>query len=121
MIGSSQSAAEMFQALHDDLPDSDVAWLMRSIGLSSDESSKFTNELYYPSFVDEFYDARPEAREQILREMCRTNFSVVTPPMLEHLYADLYLDRLTDRPSGGWSPWSTSPAPGRPMTRWCWS
>ncbi|MGH3463916.1 MAG: lysine N(6)-hydroxylase/L-ornithine N(5)-oxygenase family protein [Kribbellaceae bacterium] len=97
VIGSSQSAAEMFRALHDDLPDSDVAWLMRSIGLSSDESSKFTNELYYPSFVDEFYDARPEAREQILREMYRTNYSVVTPPMLEHLYADLYLDRLTDR------------------------
>jgi L-ornithine N5-oxygenase len=97
VVGSSQSAAEMFRALREDLPDSDVAWLMRSIGLSSDESSKFTNELYYPSFVDEFYDARPAAREQILREMYRTNYSVVTPPMLEHLYADLYLDRFNER------------------------
>jgi L-ornithine N5-monooxygenase len=97
VVGSSQSAAEMFRALRDDLPDSDVAWLMRSIGLSSDESSKFTNELYYPSFVDEFYDARPAVREQILREMYRTNYSVVTPPMLEHLYADLYLDRFNER------------------------
>ena len=97
VVGSSQSAAEMFRALRDDLPDSDVAWLMRSIGLSSDESSKFTNELYYPSFVDEFYEARPAAREQILREMYRTNYSVVTPPMLEHLYADLYLARFNER------------------------
>jgi L-ornithine N5-monooxygenase len=97
VIGSSQSSAEMFRALRDDLPDSDVAWLMRSIGLSSDESSKFTNELYYPSFVDDFYDAPPAAREQILQEMYRTNYSVVTPPMLEHLYADRYLDRLTER------------------------
>jgi L-ornithine N5-oxygenase len=97
VVGSSQSAAEMFRALHDDLPDSDVTWLMRSIGLSSDQSSKFTNELYYPSYVDEFYDAPPAAREQILREMYRTNYSVVTPPMLEHLYADLYLDRLNGR------------------------
>ncbi len=97
VVGSSQSSAEMFRALRDDLPDSDVAWLMRSIGLSSDESSKFTNELYYPSFVDEFYDAPPAAREQILREMYRTNYSVVTPPMLEHLYAERYLDRLTER------------------------
>ncbi|WP_020387432.1 SidA/IucD/PvdA family monooxygenase [Kribbella catacumbae] len=97
VVGSSQSAAEMFRALRDDLPDSDVTWLMRSIGLSSDESSKFTNELYYPSFVDEFYQARPAAREQILREMYRTNYSVVTPPMLEHLYTDLYLDRFNDR------------------------
>ena len=96
VVGSSQSSAEMFRALRDDLPDSDVAWLMRSIGLSSDESSKFTNELYYPSFVDEFYDAPPAARDQILREMYRTNYSVVTPPMLEHLYAERYLDRLTE-------------------------
>jgi L-ornithine N5-oxygenase len=29
--------------------------------------------------------------------MYRTNYSVVTPPMLEHLYADLYLDRFNDR------------------------
>lgn len=97
VVGSSQSAAEMFRALRDDLPDSDISWLMRSIGLSSDQSSKFTNEMYYPSFVDEFYDARPAAREQILRELYRTNYSVVTPPMLEHLYADLYLDRFQER------------------------
>lgn len=97
VVGSSQSAAEIFRALRDDLPDSDVAWLMRSIGLSSDQSSKFTNELYYPTFVDEFYDAQPKAREQILQEMHRTNYSVVTPPMLEHLYSDLYLDRFNQR------------------------
>ncbi|MEV0286978.1 MULTISPECIES: SidA/IucD/PvdA family monooxygenase [unclassified Kribbella] len=97
LVGSSQSAAEMFRALRDDLPDSDISWLMRSIGLSSDQSSKFTNELYYPSYVDEFYDAPPAAREQILREMYRTNYSVVTPPMLEHLYADLYLDQFNER------------------------
>jgi len=97
VLGSSQSAAEMFRALRDDLPDSDIAWLMRSIGLSSDQSSKFTNEMYYPSFVDEFFDAPPHAREQILRELYRTNYSVVTPPMLEHLYADLYLDHFQQR------------------------
>ncbi|GAA2822825.1 SidA/IucD/PvdA family monooxygenase [Kribbella solani] len=97
VVGSSQSAAEMFRALREDLPDSDVAWLMRSIGLSSDASSKFTNELYYPAFVDEFYQTQPAAREQILKEMYRTNYSVVTPPMLEHLYADRYLDRFNQR------------------------
>jgi L-ornithine N5-oxygenase len=97
VVGSSQSAAEMFRALREDLPDSDVAWLMRSIGLSSDQSSKFTNELYYPAFVDDFYAARPAARAQILAEMHRTNYSVVTPAMLEHLYADLYLDRFNGR------------------------
>jgi L-ornithine N5-oxygenase len=97
VVGSSQSAAEMFRALREDLPNSEVAWIMRAVALSSDESSKFTNELYYPSFVDEFFGFRPEAREQILQEMHRTNYSCVTPAMLEHLYADRYLDRLGQR------------------------
>jgi L-ornithine N5-oxygenase len=97
VVGSSQSAAEMFRALRHDLPDSEVAWVMRSIGLTADESSKFTNELYYPSFVDDFFGYPPEARERMLREMYKTNYSCVTPAMLEHLYADLYLDRLGQR------------------------
>jgi L-ornithine N5-monooxygenase len=97
VIGSAQSAAEMFRALHDDLPDCELVWVMRSIGLHTYESNKFTNELYYPSFVDEFYHARPEGRAQILREMHRTNYSGVAPALLESLYADFYVDRLTRR------------------------
>jgi L-ornithine N5-monooxygenase len=94
VVGSSQSAAEMVRALHQELPGSDIAWVMRSIGPSADESSKFTNELYYPSFVDKFFAAGPGAREQILREMHRTNYSCLTPATLEGLYEDRYLDRL---------------------------
>jgi L-ornithine N5-monooxygenase len=97
LVGSSQSSAEMFRALRQDLPDCDVAWVMRSIGLTADQSSKFTNQLYYPSFVDEFYAYPPQARERILREMYKTNYSCITPAMLETLYAELYLDRLAER------------------------
>ncbi len=97
VVGSSQSAAEMIRALRDDLPGSEVAWVMRAIGLSADQSSKFTNELYYPSFTDQFFAACPEAREQILREMHRTNYSCLTPATLESLYQDRYLDRLSGR------------------------
>jgi L-ornithine N5-oxygenase len=94
VVGAAQSAAEMFQAAGHDLPDSDVTWVMRSIGLRAYDTNKFTNELYYPSFVDQFFDARAEGKEQILREMHRTNYSGVERDMLENLYADLYLDRL---------------------------
>src|SRR5262249_58600494 len=45
-------------------------------------------------FVDSFFEARPEGREQILREMHRTNYSGVAAGLLEDLYGDLYLDRL---------------------------
>src|SRR5262249_35435225 len=39
-------------------------------------------------------EARPEGREQILREMHRTNYSGVAAGLLADLYGDLYLDRL---------------------------
>ncbi|HEX8081934.1 MAG TPA: SidA/IucD/PvdA family monooxygenase [Jatrophihabitans sp.] len=97
LIGSSQSAAEVFRALRSDLPDSDVAWLMRSIGPTADPSSKFTNELYYPSYVDEFFDTPADGRVLIRQELYKTNYSCMTPAMLQSLYTDFYRDRLDRR------------------------
>lgn len=95
VIGGAQSAAEMFHAVQEDLPNCRPTMVMRSIGLNAYESSKFTNELYYPSFVDEFFEARPQAREQLLAEMHRTNYAGLAPDLLDSLYRQLYLDRLT--------------------------
>ncbi|HEX8094411.1 SidA/IucD/PvdA family monooxygenase [Jatrophihabitans sp.] len=97
LIGSSQSAAEVFRALRTDLPDSDVAWVMRSIGPTADPSSKFTNELYYPSYVDEFFDTPATGRALIRQELYKTNYSCMTPAMLQSLYTDFYRDRLNHR------------------------
>jgi L-ornithine N5-monooxygenase len=97
VIGGGQSAAEMFHALKEDLPNCDLVWVMRSIGLKTYETNKFVNEYYFSSFVDQFFGARPEGREQILREMHLTNYSGVAAPLLERLYSDLYLDRLHGR------------------------
>src|SRR5260221_6122419 len=97
LLGSSQSSAEVYRALREDLPGSDVSWVMRSIGLTADMSTRFTNELYYPTFVDEFYATPAEGREWILKEMYKTNYSCITPAMAETLYAEQYLDRLGKR------------------------
>ncbi|NEA30235.1 SidA/IucD/PvdA family monooxygenase [Streptomyces sp. SID13031] len=94
VVGAAQSAAEMFRALQTDLPNSDVNWVMRSIGLRAYDTNKFTNELYYPSFIDKVFDARPEGREQILREMHLTNYSGVETDLLQDLYTGMYLDKL---------------------------
>jgi len=99
VIGSGQSAAELFYSVHSDLPACRPTMVMRSVGLQTYETSKFTNELYYPSYVDRFHAARPEARGQILAEMHHTNYAGVAPGMMETLYRRLYQDRLagTDR------------------------
>lgn len=94
VVGAAQSAAEMFRATQIDLPNSDVSWVMRSIGLRAYDTNKFTNELYYPSYIDKFFEARQEGRDQILREMHLTNYSGVESDLLQELYTSMYLDRL---------------------------
>jgi L-ornithine N5-oxygenase len=95
VVGGAQSAAEMLWAAHQRFRRAQCVMVMRSIGLNNYESSKFTNELFYPSFVDEFHAARQEARDQLLREMHRTNYSGLAPQFLEALYREMYLERLT--------------------------
>jgi L-ornithine N5-oxygenase len=95
VLGGAQSAAEMLWATHRQFPKARCTMVMRSIGLNCYESSKFTNELFFSSFVDEFHAARPAAREQLLREMHRTNYSGLAPDTLDVLYRQMYLDELT--------------------------
>ncbi|MFD5339466.1 SidA/IucD/PvdA family monooxygenase [Streptomyces hawaiiensis] len=95
VIGGAQSAAELLWAAHQEFPSAETTMLMRSIGLKNYESSKFTNEIFYPSFIDEFHAAAPEARGQLLREMHLSNYGGLAPAMLETLYRQRYLERLS--------------------------
>jgi L-ornithine N5-oxygenase len=94
VIGGAQSAAEMFLAVHQDLPLCQPTIVMRSIGFQNYQTSKFINELFFPSFVDEFFDCDSDARAQILDEMRLTNYAGLAPPFLDELYTMLYRQRL---------------------------
>ncbi|WP_409492335.1 lysine N(6)-hydroxylase/L-ornithine N(5)-oxygenase family protein [Amycolatopsis sp. cmx-11-12] len=97
VIGAGQSAAELFCSVQNDLPECKPTMVMRSIGLNYYESSKFNNELFFPSHVDTFFDALPDAREQMLKEMHHTNYSGLAPGTMDSLYRTVYLDRLSGR------------------------
>lgn len=98
VIGGAQSSAEMLYSVMRDLPGCQPTLVMRSAGFSAYQTSKFTNELYYPSFVNDFYHALPEAQEQMLREMHNTNYAGLNPALLEELYRTIYLERLAGKP-----------------------
>jgi L-ornithine N5-oxygenase len=95
VVGAAQSAAEMLWETHQRMPAAECSMIMRSIGLDYYQTSKFTNEKYFPSFTDSFYAARPEARQRVLQEMRRTNYAGVTPELLNTIYRQMYLERLT--------------------------
>ena len=61
-----------------EVPEASLTMVMRSIGLANYATSSFTNELYFPSFTDEFYAAPVSVREQVLAQMHGTNYSGLT-------------------------------------------
>jgi L-ornithine N5-oxygenase len=72
--------------------------IIRSVGLDYYQTSKFTNELYFPSYTDKFFAAPEQTRQQVLDAMRRTNYAAVTPEMLDTLFRQIYLERLTGEP-----------------------
>ncbi|WP_322750560.1 MULTISPECIES: lysine N(6)-hydroxylase/L-ornithine N(5)-oxygenase family protein [unclassified Frankia] len=97
VVGGAQSAAEMFMALHQDLPLSQPTLLVRSVGLQNYQTSKFVNELFFPSFVDEFFDSGRETRAEILDEMHLTNYAGLAAPFVDELYSMLYQQKMLGR------------------------
>jgi L-ornithine N5-oxygenase len=97
VVGAGQSAAELFCSVLSDLPECRPTMVTRSVGLNYYETSKFNNELYFPSFVDQFHAATPEARRHMLAAMRHTNYAGLAPDTIEWLYRQFYLDRLAGR------------------------
>ncbi|MCD0484556.1 SidA/IucD/PvdA family monooxygenase [Streptacidiphilus sp. ASG 303] len=95
VVGAAQSAAEMFVSVHQDLPLSQPTLVHRSVGLMNYQTSKFVNELFFPSFIDEFHASPPEARRQILDEVRLTNYAGLAAPFLDETYLMLYEQKLT--------------------------
>jgi L-ornithine N5-oxygenase len=98
VVGGAQSAAEVFMALHHDVPGSSPTMLLRSIALKDYQTSKFVNELFYPSFVDEFFTMSEEAKAKVLDEMHLTNYAGLAPPFLEELYTMIYRQKMLGQP-----------------------
>ncbi|HET7017302.1 MAG TPA: SidA/IucD/PvdA family monooxygenase [Streptosporangiaceae bacterium] len=95
VIGAGQSAAEMAWAAHERFGRASITMIMRSIGMASYSTSRFNNQLYFPSFVDNFYAAPLEIREEVLAQMHATNYSGLDARLLDTLFEQAYIERVT--------------------------
>lgn len=68
VVGSGQSAAEVFEDLldHQSAAGYHLDWITRSDGFFQLEGSKLAHHLYTPGYVDYFYDLSDDTREQVL-------------------------------------------------------
>ncbi len=65
--------------------------------MASYATSRFNNQLYFPSFIDNFYAAPLAIREQVLAQMHATNYSGLDARLLDTLFEQAYIERVTGR------------------------
>ena len=97
VIGSGQSAAEIF---HDLLKDSDsndnaLTWITRSSRFFQMETTKLTLEMSSPDYVDYFYNLPDEVKERIIEKQDNL-YKGVNATLMNQIY-----DLLDDRRSRG--------------------
>ncbi|KAJ4406128.1 L-ornithine N(5)-monooxygenase [Didymella pomorum] len=94
VVGNGQSAAEIFDFLHANYPNSQTRLLIKGGALRPSDDSPFVNEIFNPARTEVTYNRDPILRAQTLTEDKGTNYGVVRINLLEHIYETLYLQRI---------------------------
>ncbi len=90
VVGSGQSAAEIFQYLFTNYPHAEVTATMRRFAYKPADESEFVNEIYSPLMTDVFY-ALPESERRTLHAAhADTNYSAVDIELIRAIFRALY-------------------------------
>jgi len=97
VIGSGQSAAEIYHDLGRRFAQVSATLIMRAHALKPSDDSPFVNEVFNPDFVDTIYALSAGERAVLLEELSSTNYSVVDQPLIESIYRQLYEQQVKGR------------------------
>jgi len=95
VVGSGQSAAEVFLDLNCNFPSAKVDLIFRSFSLKPADSTPFVNEIFSPYATDFVFSRSPSEREQWLHEYRHTNYSAVDVPIIEQIYGIFYHQKVS--------------------------
>lgn len=96
VVGASQSAVEvMLDLLGRNY--SNIHAVHRSFSFRLKDTSPFSDEVYFPGFVDYYHRLSPQRRAKLDQQMRATNYSSVDGDVLDALYQRLYELRLEGR------------------------
>ncbi|ETN44335.1 uncharacterized protein HMPREF1541_10515 [Cyphellophora europaea CBS 101466] len=102
VVGSGQSAAEVFNDLHIRYPNATTKLIMRDTAMRPSDDSPFVNEIFNPEAVDSFYEQPDGIRSETLKRNKATNYSVVRLELLEHIYESLYMQCIHEPDKSKW-------------------
>lgn len=102
VVGSGQSAAEIFNDLPSRYPNAKVTMIIKGSSLRPSDDSPFVNEIFDPDRVDGIFSQAEDLRAVAIAKDRATNYSVVRLDLLEHLYQKLYMQRLQSPDPEDW-------------------
>lgn len=97
VIGASQSAVEIHLDLLNRFPNLNIHAVHRGFAMRQKDTSPFSDHVYFPEFIDYFFQVNDSARQDLQRQLRPTNYSAADFDVLQKLYLTLYEDRLDGR------------------------
>ncbi|MBF4462602.1 MULTISPECIES: lysine N(6)-hydroxylase/L-ornithine N(5)-oxygenase family protein [unclassified Rathayibacter] len=94
VVGAGQSAAEVVHHLHQRYADAHVHAVFGKYGYSPADDSPYANRIFDAEAVDAYYCGSADMKERLLSYHRGTNYSAVDLPLIEHLYAIEYAERV---------------------------
>lgn len=94
VVGSGQSAVEIFQYLYETYPKAAVTATLRRFAYQPADESHFVNTIFHPEMTDFLYDLPEADREKLIAEHYDTNYSAVDLDLLGEVYKELYERRV---------------------------
>jgi L-ornithine N5-oxygenase len=90
VVGSGQSAAEIFQYLIRHYPNAQVTATFRRFAYKPADNSDFVNEIFFPQMIGFLYGLPETKRRTLLRQHEDTNYSAVDVELIQSIYRTLY-------------------------------
>lgn len=97
VVGASQSAVEVVHDLIDRFPAATVANVMSGFGYRLKDTSPFSEEVYFPEFVDYYFHASEDGKQRLRTQLRPTNYSAADKDVVDALYMRMYEDELDGR------------------------
>jgi L-ornithine N5-oxygenase len=94
VVGGSQSAVELVLDLASRFPEAKVHAIHRAYSFRLKDTSPFSEEVYFPEFVDYYYNATEEGKRLLNAELKATNYSSADGDVIHKLYLKLYAQKL---------------------------
>ncbi len=97
VVGSGQSAGELFEYLIDHFPEADVTATTRRFGYKPVDESDFTNRIFFPEWIDYYHDLPDDKRRRFFNDLRDVNYAVIDHALIRRIYQKLYRQKVATK------------------------